>query len=240
MSVVQIATGNVFPPPPRMDGEQLPFAVVALSVKQGLNSIALLKSQQTFQQSFQSSVGHPVVLETLLKTLLKTNKAIELRPWLPSEMIRSGNNNELILQLLVKGRGVFFRARSIGTGNCVQLTNNTRKGQRCRSNTRDKDEAAGRSCNTRICDLSSITRKHASPLTRHFSMGAFMEAQFIQSPAHSFCDARLDQSKCALLISKNYPDLTSNMAHEAVKPSSLCSGLNRLAKLMLISSDESK
>ena len=91
-----------------------------------------------------------------------------------------------------------------------------------------------------VCDLGSITRKHASPLTRHFSMGAFMEAQFIQSPAHSFCDARLDQSKCALLISKNYPDLTSNMAHEAVKPSSLCSGLNRLAKLMLISSDESK
>ena len=114
------------------------------------NSIALLKSQQIFQQSFYSSVGHPVVLETLLKTLLKTNKAIELRPWLPSEMIRSGNNNELILQLLVKGRGVFFRARSIGTGNCVQLTNNTRKGQRCRSNTRDKDEAAGRSCNTRM------------------------------------------------------------------------------------------
>ena len=70
-------------------------------------------------------------------------------------------------------------------------------------------------------------------------MGAFMEAQFIQSPAHSFGDARLDQSKCALLISKNYPDLTSNMAHEAVKPSSLCSGLNRLAKLKLISSDES-
>ena len=39
---------------------------------QGRNSIALLKSQQTFQQSFYSSVGHPVVLETLLKTLLKS------------------------------------------------------------------------------------------------------------------------------------------------------------------------
>ena len=40
-----------------------------------VNSIALLKSQQTFQQPFQqsfySSVGHPVVLETLLKSLLK-------------------------------------------------------------------------------------------------------------------------------------------------------------------------
>ena len=43
---------------------------------QGRNSIALLKSQQTFQQTFQhsfySSVGHPVVLETLLKSLLKS------------------------------------------------------------------------------------------------------------------------------------------------------------------------
>ena len=45
----------------------------------GVNSIALLKSQQTFrqtfqqtfQQSFYSSVGHPVVLKTLLKSLLK-------------------------------------------------------------------------------------------------------------------------------------------------------------------------
>ena len=34
-----------------------------------VNSIALLKSQQTFQQSFYSSVVHPVVLETLLKSL---------------------------------------------------------------------------------------------------------------------------------------------------------------------------
>ena len=32
-----------------------------------VNSIALLK----YQQSFYSSVGHPVVLETLLKSLLK-------------------------------------------------------------------------------------------------------------------------------------------------------------------------
>ena len=43
---------------------------------QGRNSIALLKSQQTFQhtfqQSFYCSVGHPVVLETLLKLLLKS------------------------------------------------------------------------------------------------------------------------------------------------------------------------
>ena len=30
---------------------------------QGRNSIALLKSQQTFQQKFYCSVGHPVVLE---------------------------------------------------------------------------------------------------------------------------------------------------------------------------------
>ena len=37
----------------------------------GRNSIALLKSQQTFQQSFYRSVGHPVVLE-LLKSLLKS------------------------------------------------------------------------------------------------------------------------------------------------------------------------
>ena len=37
----------------------------------GVNSIALLKSQQTFQHSFYSSVGHPVVLETLLKSLLR-------------------------------------------------------------------------------------------------------------------------------------------------------------------------
>ena len=41
-----------------------------------VNSIAMLKSQQTFQktfhQSFYSSVGHPVVLETLLKSLLKS------------------------------------------------------------------------------------------------------------------------------------------------------------------------
>ena len=38
-----------------------------------VNSIALLKSQQTFQQSFYSSVRHPVVLEkkTLLKSLFK-------------------------------------------------------------------------------------------------------------------------------------------------------------------------
>ena len=35
------------------------------------NSIALLKSQQTFQQRFYSGVGHPVVLETLLKSLLR-------------------------------------------------------------------------------------------------------------------------------------------------------------------------
>ena len=42
-----------------------------LSVEQEVNSIALLKSQQTFQQSFYSSVGHPVVLETLLKSLLR-------------------------------------------------------------------------------------------------------------------------------------------------------------------------
>ena len=44
---------------------------------QGLNSIALLKSQRTFQQAFQqsfySSVGHPVVLKALLKSLLKFN-----------------------------------------------------------------------------------------------------------------------------------------------------------------------
>ena len=38
---------------------------------QGRNSIALLKSQQTFQQRFYSCVGHPVVLETLLKSLLR-------------------------------------------------------------------------------------------------------------------------------------------------------------------------
>ena len=41
----------------------------------GPNSIALLKSEQTFQQScqqsFYSSVGHPVLLETLLKSLLR-------------------------------------------------------------------------------------------------------------------------------------------------------------------------
>ena len=46
--------------------------VVVLEV----NSIALLKFQQTFQQTFQqsfySSVEFPVVLETLLKTLLKS------------------------------------------------------------------------------------------------------------------------------------------------------------------------
>ena len=36
-----------------------------------VNSIALLKSQQTFQQSFYSSVRRPVVLETLLKSLLR-------------------------------------------------------------------------------------------------------------------------------------------------------------------------
>ena len=40
-----------------------------------VNSIALLKSQQTFQQtfplSFYCSVGHPVVLKTLLKSLLR-------------------------------------------------------------------------------------------------------------------------------------------------------------------------
>ena len=40
-----------------------------------VNSIALLKSQQTFQETFQqsfySSAGHPVVLETLLKSLLR-------------------------------------------------------------------------------------------------------------------------------------------------------------------------
>ena len=50
----------------------LDLATVLLEV----NSIALLKSQQTFQQTFQhsfySSVGHPVVLETLLKSLLKS------------------------------------------------------------------------------------------------------------------------------------------------------------------------
>ena len=40
--------------------------------EQGRNSIALLKSQQTFKQSFYSSVEHPVVLETLLKRLLKS------------------------------------------------------------------------------------------------------------------------------------------------------------------------
>ena len=41
-----------------------------------VNSIALLKSQQTFQQTFQqsfySSVAHPVVLTTMLKILLKS------------------------------------------------------------------------------------------------------------------------------------------------------------------------
>ena len=46
---------------------------------QALNSIALLKSQQTFQQAFQqsfySSVGHPVVLETLLKSLLRFHQS---------------------------------------------------------------------------------------------------------------------------------------------------------------------
>ena len=37
-----------------------------------VKSIALLKSQQTFQQSFYSSVGHPVGLENLLKSPLKS------------------------------------------------------------------------------------------------------------------------------------------------------------------------
>ena len=46
-------------------------ALVAQEAQLGVNSIALLKSQQTFQQSFYSSVGHPVVLETLLKSLLR-------------------------------------------------------------------------------------------------------------------------------------------------------------------------
>ena len=41
-----------------------------------VNSIALLKSQQTFQQSFYSSVGPPVVLETLSKSLLL--KSVEI------------------------------------------------------------------------------------------------------------------------------------------------------------------
>ena len=53
-----------------LNGEPV-FGNVATFPTLGINSIALLKSQQTFQQSFQqsfySSVGHPVVLETLLK-----------------------------------------------------------------------------------------------------------------------------------------------------------------------------
>ena len=44
---------------------RLPEAVKSLEV----NSIALLKYQQTFQQSFYSSVGHPVVLAGLGKIL---------------------------------------------------------------------------------------------------------------------------------------------------------------------------
>ena len=47
-----------------------------------VNSIALLKSQQTFQQSFYSSVGHPVVLETLLKSVLKSLLRFQQSYWI--------------------------------------------------------------------------------------------------------------------------------------------------------------
>ena len=62
-----------------VNGAALPHAKVGGAVRPldvedqvlEVNSIALLKSQQTFQQSFYSSVVHPVVLE-LLKSLLKS------------------------------------------------------------------------------------------------------------------------------------------------------------------------
>ena len=61
--------------PGHFTGGEFETSIEAPPEVQEVNSIALLKSQQTFQQTFQqsfySSVGHPVVLETLLKTLLR-------------------------------------------------------------------------------------------------------------------------------------------------------------------------